>query len=697
MVTVTTIVASDSPIHLLSRFLYVHNNATCTIHLAVFRANLVGGWFENFSIDKSWIQSLVWIPDELATVAHSGNMSGGDGIASSQLWAGHRKDIAERMTDCVAEHTEVLLAQQPFLDSALKDILAEDNPDKSRESCDAYCLALDQYLELSTLLDPILPSHTTQLCEALQHRLTLVMSGSQRSQDQVETASRAIYFLSKVRGVKPFSTHLPHEVRHLRFLLPALHFSSQPQNNCNWRVRHVLLVWASVAIRAPFPLVSMVTPVTIEQAMSAARSALKEPSSVADVAALFLAHLLSRRDADAERQTVIASATQDIQSSTLSSEVSASSLTLLAAVFKYAHRDDVVPFIPRILAVLDGVKPTSTVQAHRVAKLTQRLALAFLPPSTASWRYSRITPTFLPSTSLGAAVAGHDAAVTEGDAQDNEIAISDEDADRLGAVVDLLFESLHHHDTVVRYSAAKGVARLAARLPRAHASEVVEGVLEIVGSDQGEARSDAAAHGGCLAIAELTRRGLLLPDDEQLGRALDVVRDAARFELRRTAASIGAHVRDAACYAVWAVARAYDRHDVEPFAPLIIQAMVPVALLDREVNCRRAASAALQECVGRLSQHVFPDGISLITQADFFSLGDRNTAFLNVTPKVAALGDGTYVPCIIDELWSSKLSHWDSSMRALAAKSLAGLVQFDRKNTILNEIIPEMVPMTTKR
>lgn len=596
-------------------------------------------------------------------------------------------------------YTEILLAQQPTLDSSLKHILSDTDADKAKSSCDTYCRVLDEYLELSTLLDPILPSHTTQLCDALQRRLTLLMSGSERTQQAVDTASRAIYSLSKVRGVKPFSTHLPHEVRHLRFLLPALHFCSERKTLLHWNVRHVLFVWASVAVRAPFPLVSIVAPATIEQAIAAARSSLKEPNSVADVAALFLAYLLARRDAHAERDAVITSATDGIQNAE-SSEGSASSLALLAAVFKYGHRDDVIPFIPRVLSALHGITPVTTVQAHRVSKLSHRLALAFLPPRSASWRYSRITPNLLPSS--GDAVAEHGAlATSENIGADEERGtddeISEDDAERLGAVVDLLFDSLHHPDAVVRYSAAKGVARLAARLPHAHALEVVEGILDIVRSDHGEARADAAAHGGCLAIAELTRRGLLLPNDEQLGQALRAVRDAARFELRRTAGSVGANVRDAACYAVWAVARAYDHLDVESFAPLIVQAMIPVALLDREVNCRRAASAALQECVGRLSHHVFPDGISLITIADYFSLGDRNAAFITVTPKIAALGNGSYVPCIIDELWSSKLIHWDGTIRELAAKALAELVQFDRENRIVNEIIPEMIPMSTKR
>lgn len=40
-----------------------------------------------------------------------------------------------------------------------------------------------------------------------------------------------------------------------------------------------------------------------------------------------------------------------------------------------------------------------------------------------------------------------------------------------------------------------------------------------------------------------------------------------------------------------------------------------------QVACRRAAAAAFQEAVGRLGS--FPDGIALLTAADYFTLSSR--------------------------------------------------------------------------
>lgn len=52
---------------------------------------------------------------------------------------------------------------------------------------------------------------------------------------------------------------------------------------------------------------------------------------------------------------------------------------------------------------------------------------------------------------------------------------------------------------VYRWSAAKGVGRVTARLPKELADEVVGSVLELLGPRE----NDAAWHGGCIALAEL--------------------------------------------------------------------------------------------------------------------------------------------------------------------------------------------------
>ena len=68
-----------------------------------------------------------------------------------------------------------------------------------------------------------------------------------------------------------------------------------------------------------------------------------------------------------------------------------------------------------------------------------------------------------------------------------------------------------------------------------------------------------------------------------------------------------------------------------------------------QVNCRRAASAAFQENVGRQGVEHFPMGIEVTTVADYFSLGVRSVAYLEVAPAIAKLSN-EFAVTLVDHL-----------------------------------------------
>ncbi|RXM29162.1 Tubulin-specific chaperone D [Acipenser ruthenus] len=123
------------------------------------------------------------------------------------------------------------------------------------------------------------------------------------------------------------------------------------------------------------------------------------------------------------------------------------------------------------------------------------------------------------------------------------------------------------------------------------------------------------------------------------GSVVPVILKALTYDEKRGACSVGSNVRDAACYVCWAFARAYDPLELQPFVTPIACALVIAAVFDRDVNCRRAASAAFQENVGRQAafqenvgrQGTFPHGIDILTTADYFTVGNRTNCFLNIS------------------------------------------------------------------
>lgn len=64
-------------------------------------------------------------------------------------------------------------------------------------------------------------------------------------------------------------------------------------------------------------------------------------------------------------------------------------------------------------------------------------------------------------------------------------------------------------------------------------------------------------------------------------------------------------------------------------------------------------------------QGTFPHGIEIVTAADYFSVGMRNNAYLEVSVFIAQYKE--YDVLLIKHLLEKKVVHWDTSIRELAA------------------------------
>lgn len=80
----------------------------------------------------------------------------------------------------------------------------------------------------------------------------------------------------------------------------------------------------------------------------------------------------------------------------------------------------------------------------------------------------------------------------------------------------------------------------------------------------------------------------------------------------------------------------------------------------------------MQQC---LSFQNFKHGISILTKADYFALGNRINSFTTIAFHVAQFPE--YRRKIINHVFRIKLHHWDNNVRELASKSLHGLTSFE--------------------
>ncbi|XP_069866100.1 tubulin-specific chaperone D-like [Dipodomys merriami] len=533
-----------------------------------------------------------------------------------------------------------------------------------------FRVIMDKYQEQPHLLDPHLEWMMNLLLDIVQDKTSPT--------SLKHLAFKFLYIITKVRGYKIFLRLFPHEVADVQSVLDM--FTDQnPKDHETWETRYMLLLWLSVTCLIPFDFSrldgNLLTqpgetrmPI-MDRILQIAESYLVVSDKARDAAAVLVSKFITRPDV---RERKMASFL-DWSLCTLAHSFQTAdgiiatdgTLQALAQIFKHGKREDCLPYASTVLQCLDRCRlpECSQTRLRKLGvKLVQRLGLTFLKPKVATWRYQRGSRSLAANLKLCTQDQSEQKAPTDSVASDAE-----EDYDipeGVESVIEQLLVGLKDNDTVVRWSAAKGIGRMAGRLPKELADDVVGSVLDCFSFQE----MDKAWHGGCLALAELGRRGLLLP--LRLSEVVTVILKALTYDKKCGTCSVGANVRDAACYVCWAFARAYDPQELRPFVTSISSALLIVTVFDRNVNCRRAASAAFQENVGR--QGTFPHGIDILTTADYFAVGSISNCFLVISVFIAGFPE--YTQSLIDHLVTMKVNHWDRAIRELSAKALHNLV-----------------------
>ncbi|KAK0426669.1 hypothetical protein QR680_009836 [Steinernema hermaphroditum] len=547
-----------------------------------------------------------------------------------------------------------------------------------------FRLILDMYHTQPNLLDPAVGS----LVESLLAHVKLDEHMEEGSDGAI--ALSYIHYLAHIRGYKVIIRYLPHDVFYMEKLLRTLEERGfrpktldaddiQTENYCN----NALLLWLYIVAKNPFDLMKFdedqTSNLTMKRIVAVTQEFLKSTLN-AFSAALILSHVVTRSDGiDKLLSPTISTCIQkikiDLSADFMDQDELCGQLILLCAILKSAKRTDVVVYAPKIFEAIQqfaALKNCNNVVNHLVAK----------------WRYSRGCRSIADNLMASQPVGDRAEPTMEVDDDEEFDCFENIPEGQLEAIIDVLLKGLCHSYFRVRWSAAKGIGRIASRLPLYMAKDIVAMIMSLNFNDL---YGKDYWHGGCMALAELTRRGCILP--EQLVDVIPLIKKALVFEEPQGRFALGENVRDAACYICWAFARAYEPQVLAPYIQDLATELVNVALFDREVTVRRAASAAYQENVGRLG--TFPNGLSVLTIIDYFAVGRRALCFGELCTQVARFS--AYALAIANHLTHLKFRHWDEKIRNAVSGALKLLVPIVGEDYFLSEAVPYLLKFSADK
>ncbi|KAB0368052.1 hypothetical protein FD755_021376, partial [Muntiacus reevesi] len=490
-----------------------------------------------------------------------------------------------------------------------------------------FRVIMDKYQEQPHLLDPHLEWMLNLLLEFVQDKTSPA--------DLVHLAFKFLYIISKVRGYKTFLRLFPHEVADVHPVLDM--FTNQnPKDHETWETRYMLLLWLSVTCLIPFDFSRLDGNLlsqpgqerasTMDRILQVAESYLVVSDKARDAAAVLVSKFVTRPDVKQKKMasfldwslyTLARSSFQTIEGVIAMD----GTLQALAQIFKHGKREDCLPYVALCLdsTLLCCGLESSSGRKQRGQWVRLRACLL----------YQRGCRSL--AESLQHSIQNPREPMTQAETPDSDG--EDDIPEEVESVIEQLLVGLKDKDTIVRWSAAKGLSP------------------------------------PCAVVT--------------------VILKALTYEEKRGACSVGSNVRDAACYVCWAFARAYEPQELKPFVAAISSVLVIATVFDRDVNCRRAASAAFQENVGR--QGTFPHGIDILTTADYFAVGNRSNCFLVISMFIAGFSE--YTQPMIEHLVTMKINHWDGAIRELAAKALRNLAHRAPEHTA-RDVFPRLLSMT---
>ncbi|KAI8942521.1 hypothetical protein NX059_000585 [Plenodomus lindquistii] len=519
----------------------------------------------------------------------------------------------------------------------------------------------------------------------------------------------------KVRGEKVIKGFFNNEPRYLEPILAQLeacqNTGSQEEQELNqtptqpWVERHILLLWLSHLLLAPFPLDSMSA---LESSADTSKAlGIQLPADIPGISLRVLTLCLERLQSASKERSAAANllvrlcVRPDMQKLGLLHTMVDWSLSFFSKI-SVVHVD--IHQCLGVLSFLSGLVASATNEeiGSNLAAIYQSCRKILEDPSLEFVKSSAVARKLVVKTLRTIVIHGLQATEPPS-GLDPTLVLED--------VIGFLLEALADGDTPVRYGASKALSIITLKLDGEMAEEVVEAILGSLTENvfwQGSKRNLNSVnplrwHGLTLTLSQLLYRKAI--GNSQLPDVLNALLLSLGFEQRSpTGGSIGTNVRDAACFGIWALSRRYSTADLLAVDTAAIRAsqhqdslqvpqvlaieLVVAACLDPAGNIRRGSSAALQELIGR-HPNTIEEGIPLVQIVDFHAVGLRQRAMCDVAVKAGEL-QTLYWEALFENLleWRGTGS-LDSDSRLFAAKAV-GLLSSSQAPSSIQRISHEI-------
>ncbi|KAK1755811.1 tubulin folding cofactor D C terminal-domain-containing protein [Echria macrotheca] len=570
---------------------------------------------------------------------------------------------------------------------------------RTRETQRLISSLLDPFQELPQLLDPHLPKWLPQLGDAFldyhvqqQRHLTarrsraaaLSSTHSDLLMPLPTAICRLLYTLCKIRGEKVIVRFLRNDTRYLELLLSAIEEAEQRDTTADgvvawtWEERYVVLLWLSHLMFAPFDLAT-ISSTHVDDEGDGETSVPFIPGFVwpnggnlpgiairiLPLAVKYLASPGKERDA-AKALLVRISMRKDMQQ-----------LGVLDALVCWAlgrlqpGGEEDGPRTPYhyigVLSFLAGILGSSADTSDMDSYLT--MLFRAVHGASSSEDPGGEVPSVMSSAMARRIVIKVMRAIAV-------LVLRSPQPDEAGTelvetTIGFLLESLADNDTPVRLAASKALSIVTLKLHPEMASQVVEAVLEslnknVLWSKKDAKNPDAPRTRDLSAVDPFEWHGLMLSLSHLLyrrsppaGNLADIIQALVMglsFEQRNpSGGSMGANVRDAACFGIWALARRYTTKELLAVkTPAVLLAkyhsqdasvlqvlaseLIVSASLDSAGNIRRGSSAALQELIGRHPDTVV-QGIWVVQTVDYHAVALRSRALQEVALGATKLSE----------------------------------------------------------